>query len=93
MRRLGGGNIAANGKRTSYWHCDTCDKKFYVVMFKRRLKGSETLEEILKLTPVISSDMVPVRRRLYEAALLDVRLDGRISDATMELAAKLRKAK
>ncbi len=84
MKRLGGGNIAASGKRTSYWHCDICDRKFYVVKFK---------EEVLRITPVQSLDIAQVRRWLVQAALLDVKIDGHIGDATLVMAAELRQRK
>ncbi len=84
MRMIGGGNIAASGKKTRYWHCDTCTKKFYVTTFG---------DKLLKINPVSPLYLVSERRRLIEAAMLDVKIDGRISGQTMAMAAELRKKK
>ena len=84
MRRLGGGNIAASGKRTSYWHCDSCIKKFYITTLG---------DKVLNIKPVSPLYLVNERRRLVEAALLDVKVDGQISSETMAMAAELRKRK
>ncbi len=56
MRMIGGGNIAASGKKTPLY-------------------------------------LISERRRLIEAAILDVKIDGRISGQTMGMAATLRKKK
>ena len=84
MRMIGGGNIAASGKKTRYWRCDTCALKFYVTSFGDR---------VLNIRPVSPLYLVSERKRLYEAALLDVKVDGRISRSTMEMADRLRKKK
>ena len=84
MRQIGGGNIAASGKKTRYWRCDTCLKKFYVTTFKN---------EVLSINPVSPMYLVHERKRLIEAATLDIKVDGRISGQTLAMAAELRKKK